>query len=165
MKKVAMFCFALGLLCMGYAVTVFAAQAEGSVYTNDRYGFSLNLPPGHTSVTEPENGDGIIVTYGDGMVLRAYGALTPIVLGMDCAAIYEYAKTSFNEVTYARLNDAESWLALSGYKDGKVFYLKKFVGKSADYTVEMEYPKEKIELFNTFVKRVVGSFTPGDMTQ
>ena len=161
--------FALLWLLLGAVLGLLMTTAEawGAIkefsYTNSRYGFSLTLPLGYTANTEAENGDGITVTYKGDMTLLAYGTMAPAVLFTDCKAHYEETQSIFDEVTYARLNEKESWFVVSGYRKGKIGYVKQFVGKTCTYVIEMDYPRDKLREHNAFVKSIVDSFTPGDM--
>ena len=140
-----------------------AAQTDGTVYANARFGFTVAVPPGHFSLIESDNGSGITVLYRNGMELRVYGSLNPMVFGTGCKDSFEEAKDLFDEVTYARLNEAKGWFVLSGYKDGTIRYLKQFVGLQAANTAEMVYPKAKVKELNAFVNDVVKSFAPGNL--
>ena len=163
MKKTLLLGTAFALLLTVSATLSFAAEAKSTAYTNSRYGFSLTLPPGHLSIVEPENGDGVTVTYPNDMVLKAYGSMAPLALSTDCKSMFEEAKGEFSEVTYARLNEKQNWFAVSGYRGENIGYTKQFIGKTSSYAVKMLYPRENVKMFNAFVRAVVDSFTPGDM--
>ena len=135
----------------------------GRLYVNARYGFSLTLPHGYESVMEPENGDGVIVSYKNGMVLRVYGTLSPSVMNRGCKATFENDQRYFDKVTYRRLNERESWFVLSGYRDGRIGYVKCFVGNTAAYAVDMSYPRTDASRHDGFVRAVVKSFKPGSL--
>ena len=160
MKKIALLGLVLAF-CVAHAVV--ASAAEGKVYENSRFGFSLVVPPGAMSTVEADNGDGITVRYKGGMDLRAYGSHAPAVFNQDCKAIFEESKALFDEVTYARLNESNGWFVLSGYQDGRIHYLKTFVGKDQACSVAMTYPREKLKEYDAFVRAVVASFEPGPL--
>ena len=152
------------LLTLGAVIPAGTAFAsEGRIYENSRFGFSLAVPLGNLSLVESENGDGITIRYREGMVLRAYASLAPLVFGRDYNALCEEAKTYFDEITYSRLNEEAGWYGLSGYKDGQIVYIKTFAGKEMTHTVEMTYPKETLKRYNEFVRLVVDSFVPGPL--
>ena len=163
MKKILLPGIMFALFSILSASTADAAQSTGTVYTSSRYDFSLTLPPGYLSLVEPENGDGITVTYGSGMTLKAYGTMAPLVFSTDCATMYGDARDTLDQATYTRLNEKERWFVVSGYREGNIVYSKQFVGKTAAYVLEMVYPPEHARDFDAFVRAVVGSFSPGDM--
>ena len=153
--------FSFLLLC----AFVIQAAASGNIHKNDRFGFSLALPGEHKSLKSSPNGDGITVNYKDGMTLLAYGGYGPSVMGYDCKATFESALEflELDTVTYRRLNEQRRWFVISGYKGDSIVYVKRFVGKTAEYAVEMRYPRANASLYDSFVRTVVESFTPGDM--
>jgi hypothetical protein len=153
----------LALLLLALAGLAQAQEEAGEQFHNPRFGFTLTIPSGHTSLLLPENGDGVTALYREGMELRAYGSLSPLVFSRNCKALYEEAKEGFDEITYSRLNEAKGWFVLSGYREGKIRYLKQFVGREATNAVDMVYPKEHARKFDGFVNTVVRSFVPGSL--
>ncbi|MDO5674405.1 MAG: hypothetical protein Q4G66_05750 [bacterium] len=59
----------------------FVFDSAAPHYANARYGFSLSLPPGEYQAKISDNGDGLSVEDGRGLLLRAYGTKCPGVLG------------------------------------------------------------------------------------
>ena len=74
MRSLAICSIALLLLVLSPKLAPAAGNAS---YANQRYGFSLSWPAGHYSVREADNGDGITVTDGRGLELRAWGSNSP----------------------------------------------------------------------------------------
>ena len=162
-------------VCLGLLACVFCAGAfspvfpcawggeGGARYVNARYGFSVLLPKGHVSFNEPDNGDGATFRYPEGMVVRVYGTLSPSVMDRDCKATFENDSQSFDTLTYKRLNEKKNWFVLSGYKEGDIRYMKCFVGKTAAYVIDMQYPREQASRYDGFVRAAAGSFSPGTL--
>ena len=83
--------FSIALLFLALSPRLALAAGDAS-YANLRYGFSLSWPAGDYAVREADNGDGITVTDGQGLELRAWGSNSPGVLNESFSDVLKAQK-------------------------------------------------------------------------
>ncbi|HEU0058860.1 MAG TPA: hypothetical protein VFR19_03200 [Hyphomicrobiaceae bacterium] len=142
-----------------------AAMADDwHTYSNPRYGFSLQYPS-HVFAVErtSEAGDGqlFVAKNGDARLLvgtlRNEGQFTPASY-QSYVARHSYADY---RIGYRRLGG--SWFALSGEKDGQIFYEKAMFscGGQRINSFAMIYRSDQRQVFDRIVERIEDSFRPG----
>lgn len=128
-------------------------------YSNARYGFSLSLPPGEYQARSSDNGDGLRVQDGRGLVLLAYGTMAPGALGQGFAAMLAELAQGFDTVTYRKTDAQAGWFVVSGYRGGKIGYVKCFFRGSDACIVDISYPKADKARYDALVTSVARSIT------
>jgi hypothetical protein len=151
--------FSIALLLLVLSPGLAPAAGDAS-YVNQRYGFSLSWPAGDYAVSEAANGDGITVTDGRGLELRAWGSHSPGVLNETLKDILKKQAQAFSKVTYKTVKASEGWFVLSGIREGKVAWVKVFCGKETLYAVDVSYPKKAKARCDALVGTVNKTFAP-----
>lgn len=138
------------------------APPSSSEYVNNRFGFTIAVPPGFESSEPPTNGDGILYTSPDGRAkLTIYGSNAS---GITIKEYYDELATGLGvEPTYSRL--AGNWFVLSGQKGDSIFYTKVFVGSGSLNTFTFEYPAEQAGQYRAVTDQLARSFKHGDLDQ
>ena len=132
---------------------------DAPAYQNARFGFSLSWTPGHYTVFEADNGDGITVTDGKGLTMQAYAALDPRV--DDISREQFFAKgTNHPHAQYKRINRQQGWYVLSYEENGTIFYTKQYYHKDHWPTLHFEYPKAMQKKYGKLVDKAVSTFRP-----
>ena len=65
----------------------------------------------------------------------------------------------YEDVTYTPAGD--SWLVISGYRDGRIFYEKYFFRDGVIAAFGMDFPKEDKPLYAPIIERIEDSFKAG----
>ena len=157
MRSVAICSIALLLLVLSPKLAPAAGNAS---YANQRYGFSLSWPAGQYSVREADNGDGITVTDGRGLELRAWGSNSPGALDERLSDVLKTQAQTFSKVTYKAAKAGEGWFVLSGIREGKIAWIKVFCGKETLYAVDVSYPANAKKRYDALISTVNKSFAP-----
>lgn len=143
-------------LCMAAALLVLPAVAGDFTYVNARFGTEITFPSEVFPLPQPaaENGDGMSWASADGAWLGVWGQFN--ALDHDEKALLEFLKPEYDEVTYAKAG--RGFVVLSGFDDGKVFYLRTNFGRDGVlHTMLMRYPAERKADFDLIVGRVASS--------
>lgn len=128
-------------------------------YVNERYSFALNWLPGNFTVTEADNGDGILLSDPKmGMEIRAFGSRSWDVMGKDFDAGVQQECGKFDMLFMKRVNKEKGWFALSGYKGDDVLHIKGYYTPEEVCEFMMHYPIEKQDSFYEFAKGAFNSF-------
>ena len=143
----------------------YAASSDGwEILRNARFGFRLEYP---TGLFQPHRtsqaGDGVVLESKDGGARLLVGAF-PNDAGYSPASYQRYvAQRSYGSfpVTYAPLG--RSWFALSGERDGKIFYEKVMFscGNGVITSFAMTYSAAQRGRLDAVVERIENSFQPG----
>ena len=150
--------FIFGLAVSAYAQKI-AIDPHAPAYQNARFGFSLSWEPGNYTVIEADNGDGITVTDGKGLLMEAYGALDPRVSDVSREDFFAQA-TKRPKAAYTRINRQQGWYVLSYVENGIIYYTKQFYHQDHWPTLHFEYPEAKKQAYAPLVKKAVSSFKP-----
>jgi hypothetical protein len=150
------------LLTAGY---VHAASSDGwTALRNERYGFRLEYPanlfhPHRTS----EAGDGVVLVSSDGHARLLVGAFANDA-GYSPASYQAYlARQSYASFPVSYAPRGQTWFALSGERDGKIFYEKVMFscGNGVITSFAMTYPAAQRRRLDAVVERIENSFQPG----
>lgn len=145
----------LFLLC-GFAGQAFAAVNE---YTNDRYGFVVNWQEGNYTLTEADNGDGIVVADPKhGMEFHAYGSRSWDVLGLDFDAGVAEECSKFERIIFKRVNKEKGWFVLSGYKGDDIRHMKGLYTPETICEFIIHYPLDMQDVYAEFAEKALSSF-------
>ena len=151
--------FSIALLFLALSPRLALAAGDAS-YVNQRYGFSLSWPAGDYAVREADNGDGITVTDGQGLELRAWGSNSPGVLNESFNEVLKAQKQAFSKVTYKAVKAGEGWFVLSGLRNGRIAWVKVFCGAQTLYAVDVSYPANAKARCDKLVGTVNRTFAP-----
>ena len=151
--------FSIALLFLALSPRLALAAGDAS-YVNQRYGFSLSWPAGDYAVREADNGDGITVTDGQGLELRAWGSNSPGVLNESFNDVLKAQKQAFSKVTYKAVKAGEGWFVLSGIRNGRIAWVKVFCGAQTLYAVDVSYPANAKARCDKLVGTVNRTFAP-----
>lgn len=145
-------------ILVGGLLTVAALAAAGwSHYSNARFGYSFDLPPGFSSIVEADNGDGGASRSADGSAtLLAWGGNLIEDLVADSRYRIDAARSEGWDISYNR--HTPNWASWSGGRGGRVFYARaiQLCGDQAAY-FQVEYPKHEVEAYGPVVERLVKS--------
>jgi hypothetical protein len=151
----------LGLVALLISITAAVAQQSWQVHSNPRYGFSLSYPASLFTLNQTSEA-------GDGHVFNAPSQNARLLVGVIAnqdgytpSSYFDYvASTSYagSQITYRRIG--RSWFAISGEKDGTVFYEKvQFSCNSALISsFAVVYPAANSSVINPVIERMEDSF-------
>ena len=97
------------------------ALADSLTYTNSRFGTHIELPMQVVPIEAPANGDGYGFKYvGLTGTISVYGQNSSTGAGLS--AYRKETEGFFGDITYS--TGKTDWFVLSGYDQGKIFYLR-----------------------------------------
>lgn len=136
-----------------------AAEGGWQTYVNGRFGMVLSFPPDlFTPADPPANGDGRrflspeagLETFG---WVNAEGE-TPASMKARLVG-----SAGYEQVTYGPVG--RDWVALSGYRGGKIFYEKYIFRGDTVQAFGMEYPAPLRDRYDRVLERVEDAFRAG----
>lgn len=144
---------------------VFLAAAIGATnaadwgdYTNARFGYRIDIPPGFSAIAEAANGDGGVSRPADGSAeLRIWGGyLTQGDFQEEVRWRIDRDVTDGWNVTYQKQHPA--WASWSGTKGDRIFYERATPAcDGAAAYFRLEYDTDHKQAFDTVVSRLVKS--------
>lgn len=146
-------------LLAGLALTVSAAAADSITYLNERFGTRVTFPAElfETRLAPPANGDGMAWESADGsslVVTASHNVLETTPKQMLDQAIRDAGDG--RTVTYSVTRD--TWLVLSGFEDGFIFYERwVFGGDDVVHGVILRYPAGRRAEFDPLVGPIARS--------
>ncbi|GLY37909.1 hypothetical protein Amsp01_039330 [Amycolatopsis sp. NBRC 101858] len=139
----------------------------GTTYTNSRFGFTTQVPPGYTASSwVPEDGEGMRFSRDDlGATLTVWGTNAGGRRPADqLAQLVASTEGDGGRVTF-RTADSEGY-AVSGYLgDGRIFYERASLGAGSTAGLRWVYPAEHKTELDKPVTDTVKAFTPGDLSR
>ena len=138
--------------------TIRPAGNGWEIYVNERFGTSLAFPAEFTPGPEPENGDGRRFTSEDA-TLEVYAWEN--VDGESAASLKRrlVGTEGYENVTYSP--SGRTWLVISGYRDGNIFYEKYFFRGDTVHGFGMEFPESEKPYYQEIVEQIEDSFRAG----
>lgn len=141
--------------------------ADGTTYTNSRFGFTTQVPTGYTAASwVPEDGEGMQFTNADlGATLTVWGT-NSISLSPEEALdqLVESVEGNGGRVTFRSADSAG--YTVSGFQgDGKIFYEKVSAGAGSAAGLRWVYPAAHKAELDRPVTETVKAFKPGDLSQ
>ena len=137
-------------------------------YVNERFGTSVDVPPGFVNDVEPaENGDGLtfhdrskaaeLLVWGRNLAGRSFKE--------DAAESAKSERGRGFNVTYEKVHNlslkggAKGWYVLSGEASGRLFYEKAVASCRGEQAVSfrLEYPESQKAAFDPIVERLSAS--------
>ncbi|WP_329061257.1 protein kinase domain-containing protein [Amycolatopsis sp. NBC_01480] len=148
-----------------------AQPGADATYTNSRFGFTAQVPPGYTPLKwTPENGEGM--TYSDDKIdatLYVWGTNSGTGSGGlspadKLAQLVASLEGNGGRVTFST-SDSEGY-TVSGYQgDGKIYYAHESIGTGSTAGLRWVYPAAQKTALDKLVTDTVRTFKPGDLSQ
>lgn len=140
---------------------------SGTTYTNSRFGFTTQVPPGYTASSwVPENGEGMTFTdAGLGATMTVWGTNSGGRRPADkLAQLVASVEGNGGRVTF-RSDDSNGY-TVSGFQgDGKIFYEHESIGAGSTAGLRWVYPAAHRTELDKPVTDTVKAFEPGDLSQ
>ena len=143
---------------------VFDPSPEYTVYRNDRYGFSIEVPLHFLPGIPPTNGDGQSYTTSSGdAAIKVYGSNN-----LDDTTGREQYDRMITEkagkLGYHVCSD--NWFVVTWEDQGAVIsYHKSYVGTGSSNSFVITYPREKMGYYEQIVERMERTFRSGDLSR
>jgi hypothetical protein len=142
-----------------------AFAAEWTIYSNPRFGASIDVPPGFVNdVPKPENGDGLTFHSADGKAaLLVWGNnLVDGDFAADGKSRLQSEKDDGWDVSYQKESGNE-WKVFSGGKGDRIMYMRSIASCRGTQAVHfrIEYPEALKKDYDPVVKRLSKSFKAG----
>jgi len=143
------------------------AEAGGwDHYLNDRFGYSLDIPPDFIGASETDNGDGRVYTStGKTQKLTVWGGFDNFVEGQGFADEVAGGLAADQQrgwkISYQ--TSTPGWASYSGSKGPRILYVRLVSACKGEQYAEfqLEYPAADIAKMNPVIDRLVHSFKPG----
>lgn len=119
-------------------------------YNNGRFFFHTYVPACLTRAALPANGDGITLQNDGGTVVFAASG-SHNTDKQSAGIYYELAKQSVGAESVTYSDWGEGWYAVSGVRNGQVYYIKGLVGDAACCSIRFCYPYAEKENYDWMV--------------
>lgn len=132
-------------------------------HTNDRYGYSIDLPASFTALPGGQNGAGLSYVGGstDQIQVDLWGENN---LSGDTVADHLDQLMSDHNYIEAYAAAGVTWCVYSVEEDGMVYYYKVYVGEGSLNTALITYPASISSEGDAFIERIIETFEPGDLS-
>ncbi|WP_439381309.1 protein kinase domain-containing protein [Amycolatopsis lexingtonensis] len=144
-----------------------APPGAGTTYTNSRFGFTTQVPPGYTASSwVPENGEGMRFTNADlDATLTVWGTNSGGLRPADkLTQVVSSVEGNGGRVTF-RSADKNGY-TVSGYQgDGKIFYEHEAIGAGSTAGLRWVYAAAHKGELDKPVTDTVEGFEPGDLSR
>ncbi|ASY68099.1 hypothetical protein [Sinorhizobium fredii] len=142
------------------------AQDDWHPYSNPRFGYTVEIPPGFEMHQQADNNDGVSFHADDnGATLTVFGTHPPAGdFETDVADRIGYEKDDDWRILYSRVTPA--WASFSGARGGEVFYTRAIAlcdGSAAYF--RLQYRKSKLTSFDGVISRMAAALRPSDECQ
>ncbi|WP_157698944.1 hypothetical protein [Bernardetia litoralis] len=127
-----------------------ASCSSQSEYCNERFEYCLNYPAAFEPFGSSKSGDGQIFYIDGGKIeLLVWGSVN----GQKRTLEQEKQYISQNRtVEYQTIKS--KFFVISGFENGKVFYLRTEKTQNGFRSFEIRYPKEEKETYDKFVEKI-----------
>ena len=132
-------------------------------HTNDRYGYSIDLPASFTALPGGQNGAGLSYVGGSTGQIQVdlWGENN---LSGDTVADHLDQLMSDHNYIEAYAAAGVTWCVYSVEEDGMVYYYKVYVGEGSLNTALITYPASISSEGDAFIERIIETFEPGDLS-
>lgn len=132
-------------------------------HTNDRYGYSIDLPASFTALLGGQNGAGLSYVGGSTGQIQVdlWGENN---LSGDTVADHLDQLMSDHNYIEAYAAAGVTWCVYSVEEDGMVYYYKVYVGEGSLNTALITYPASISSEGDAFIERIIETFEPGDLS-
>ncbi|MCC2608981.1 hypothetical protein [Neorhizobium petrolearium] len=147
------------------AAVLVAHAAEWQTYANDRYGYTIELPPGFTMQRAPGNGDGGTFLAKNGDRILVFGTfLVDVFFDEEAANRITQAKKDGWKISYSRVKP--EWASYSGTRGDRILYVRGiWLCEDAATFLQLEYRKQDLKTYDMIIKRMVASLKPAGCPQ
>jgi hypothetical protein len=149
------------LLIVAFFTAIPVLAADGWIrYSNPRFGYAAEAPPGFTLTQESDNGDGATFESKDGARLLIFGAFVEGgAFTADIRQRIAWDNQQGWQVTYDKVTPG--WASYSGARGGDILYSRAVTlcDDSAAY-FQLTYPRKALKAYNSLVSRMVTSLRP-----
>ena len=147
----------LGALVLMLAVSVGAFGDEGyERYINIGFGYTVKYPKDVFRIDkqfDDQSGITLLSKNNDAdMRVKAENNTDNTTLK------YEYENLQSPDDKFKVIYEGEQWFEISGVRNGEVYYIKKMLKNNVYYTLEIEYPEAKKEVYAPVVNTIAQSF-------
>ena len=140
-----------------------AAEAAGwGHYSNPRFGYGIDVPPGFAAQGESDNGDGQVFR-GPRATLTVYGGnIAEGDFESEARRRQSYASSDGWGITYQVSTPAKA--SFSGTQGGRILYARMIAlcGGSQFAAFELTYGAASINAYDPIIDRLVASFKPAN---
>lgn len=132
-------------------------------HTNDRYGYSIDLPASFTALPGGQNSAGLSYVGGSTGQIQVdlWGENN---LSGDTVADHLDQLMSDHNYIEAYAAAGVTWCVYSVEEDGMVYYYKVYVGEGSLNTALITYPASISSEGDAFIERIIETFEPGDLS-
>ena len=134
---------------------------EYSIYTNQRFGFSIEYPKEFVVEETAQNGDGAkIINNNDETEILVYGSNNTSNETTKSACTKTIDRIS-SKIEYKFMSN--NWYVLSWIEEGKIKYLKEFVGSGSTNTFIITYDQKLKDKYNKIVEVISKNFIASEI--
>ncbi len=129
------------------------------LYSNQRFGYSLDIPVSFTRNENSMGGNGLGAQNSDGICITVWGIANPsqeTVSGSMTKCAYD-----IDTVIYKAQGD--NWYVLGGIAKDRIVYFKTFVGRASINTLLIRYPKKLGDSAGRVADGILRSFKQGEL--
>ncbi|MBP2560470.1 hypothetical protein J2857_003239 [Neorhizobium galegae] len=149
------------LMVMAWLIVVSpVSAAEWQSYSNARFGYRVEVPPGFKMGPAPDNDDGRTFTGANGDRILVFGTnLIDIAFEGEASNRIVQAIDDGWQISYSRVE--MDWTSYSGARGNRVLYVRgvQLCNEAAAF-VMLEYRSQDLKAYDVIVKRMVASLKP-----
>ncbi|WP_291719979.1 hypothetical protein [Bernardetia sp.] len=137
------------LFLLFFVLTICSCSTQDT-YCNERFEYCLDYPAAFEPFGSSKSGDGQIFHIDGGKIeLLVWGSIN----GQNRTLEEEQQFISKNrDVQYKPIND--KFFVVSGFENGKVYYLRTEKTETGFRSFEIRYPREEKEKYDKFVEQI-----------
>lgn len=144
----------------GTTTTSAAPATSDFTYSNDRYGYSIEIPAGFAQTETAANGAGVVFT-NPSTDMRITVAGNNNATGETVDSVHA-ANSAGHDTSYEA--KGSTWSVVSYFDGDRDVYVKTYVGSGSTYTVTFSYPISQKDACDATLERVVTTAHPGDLS-
>ncbi|EUB95323.1 hypothetical protein PMI07_003101 [Rhizobium sp. CF080] len=149
------------LIALAWLIAVPAASAaEWQTYSNARFGYRAEVPPGFRMARAPDNDDGRTFTGPNGDRILVFGTnLLDTAFEGEASNRIAQAMDDGWQISYSRVE--ADWASYSGTNGSRILYVRgvQLCDEAAAF-VMLEYRSRDLKAYDAIVKRMVASLKP-----
>lgn len=133
------------------------------VFTNARYGYSFAYPEDFVPLDVSANGDGLTLASDSTGTIRIEAWGTNNVFDETASDRLKEMEDSISIEGYTA--SGNTWYVYSYNTNGRVIYMKEYVGEGSIVNLTISYPESSSEFGDRLVEIMEPSFDPGDISE
>lgn len=134
-----------------------------AVFTNARYGYSFAYPEDFVPLDVSANGDGLTLASDSTGTIRVEAWSTNNVFDETASERLKEMEDSIGIDGYTA--SGNTWYVYSYNTNGRVIYMKEYVGEGSIVNLTISYPESSSEFGDRLVEIMEPSFDPGDISE